>query len=188
MATIVPQPLTVAITRRVRAGHEAEFEAALGDFMTRSMQEPGLLGVHVLRQAPRRHSQEYGIIRRFENEAVRDAFYQSPVFREYESTVAPFVEGEPRYESVTGLEGWFTLPGAHSVVPPPRHKMALATLLGVYPMSLFWGWAIAPVSTAWPHFLRSFVVAALVVVSLTWCVMPLINKVLRPWLHGARTH
>ena len=93
-------PVIVAIIRKARAGGEAKFEAALHEFIQRSLGEPGQLGVHVLRPAPGSDSREYGILRRFANAAARDAFYSSAVFRDWQQKVAPLTEGDPRYERV----------------------------------------------------------------------------------------
>ncbi|MDP9290868.1 MAG: antibiotic biosynthesis monooxygenase [Verrucomicrobiota bacterium] len=175
--------VTVAVTRKVRPGSEAAFEQALDDFVRRSLDQPGQLGVHVLRPAPGSGSHEYGLLRRFSNDQARDNFYHSPLFAEWSEKVAPLVEGEPQYQTVTGLEGWFTLPGQRVIVPPPRWKMAVATLLGVYPTSLFLGLGVAPFLHPLPTALRSLVIAACMVALLTWVVMPNVTKLLRTWLH-----
>jgi antibiotic biosynthesis monooxygenase (ABM) superfamily enzyme len=179
-------PITVAIIRQVRPGCEAAFEAALHDFIARSLQEPGQLGIHVLRPAPGSDSREYGLLRRFADAAARDAFYNSALYHEWQATVAPLVEGQPRYENLSGLETWFTLPGQRAMVPPPRWKMALVTLIGVYPMSLLWPWLLHGVVGDWPLLLRGLVISAAIVLSLTWVVMPSLTRVLASWLHPHR--
>ena len=39
----------------------------------------------------------------------------------------------PNVQRATGLETWFVLPGEQAIVPPPRWKMLLVTLMGSYP-------------------------------------------------------
>jgi antibiotic biosynthesis monooxygenase (ABM) superfamily enzyme len=39
-----------------------------------------------------------------------------------------------RSSFVTGLETWFTLPGAPGAVPPPPYKMALLTWITIFPL------------------------------------------------------
>lgn len=176
-------PVTVAILRRVRPGCEAAFESALHEFVQQSLNEPAQLGVHVLRPAPGSGSREYGILRRFADAAARDAFYDSAIFRDWQQKVAPLTEGEPRYEHVSGLETWFTLPGQRAMVPPPRWKMAVVTLLGVYPASLLIPTLLKPLMGEWPLPFRSLGVAALMVAALTWLIMPALARLLRRWLH-----
>lgn len=175
-------PVTVAILRRVRPGCEAAFESALHEFIQQSLSESGQLGVHVLRPAPGSDSREYGILRRFADAAARDAFYKSVVFGDWQQKIAPLTEGEPRYEHVSGLETWFTLPGQRAIVPPPRWKMAVVTLLGVYPASLAIPFVLKPFIGEWPLVLQALAVGAVMVAALTWILMPMLSRLLRRWL------
>jgi len=61
------KPIHIAITRRVRKPHVAEFERAPTDFARRSLAEPGARGVHCLYPPPGSGSTEYGIMRSFAN-------------------------------------------------------------------------------------------------------------------------
>jgi antibiotic biosynthesis monooxygenase (ABM) superfamily enzyme len=43
--------------------------------------------------------------------------------------------GDPVVEEAHGLEGWFTPPAAQaSVERPARYKMAILTIVGLYPL------------------------------------------------------
>ena len=177
------EAVTVAVTRIVKAGCEEAFERALHDFVQDSLHLPGQLGVHILRPAPGSGSREYGILRRFESVEARDAFYRLPLFEEWKEKVAGLVEGEPRYERLSGLETWFTLPGQRAIVPPPRWKMALATLLAVYPLSMALGITVGNWISAWPRPLNSLIFNACIVTGLTWVLMPLVTRLFKPWLY-----
>jgi antibiotic biosynthesis monooxygenase (ABM) superfamily enzyme len=61
--------------------------------------------------------------------------------------------------------------------------MAVATLVGVYPTSLFLGETVGRLTHSWPLFLRVIVFAGSMVGLLTWVVMPSVTRLLRPWLH-----
>src|SRR5205085_11053463 len=173
-------PVTVAIIRKVKPGREQEFEMALHDFVAKSVNLTGQMGVHILRPPPGSSSREYGILRKFDSEQERDEFYKNSLYQEWKRRVANLVEGEPRYEQLSGLETWFTLPGQRAIVPPPRWKMAIVTLTGVYPVSLLIGLYLSPALKALALPLNSFVMSAIIVVLLTWLVMPLLTKVLKP--------
>ncbi len=177
------EPVTVAITRIVKPGCEEEFERALHDFVQRSLHLPGQLGVHILRPVPGSGSREYGILRRFENPEARDAFYRLPLFEEWKQTVTGLVEGEPRYEHLSGLETWFTLPGERAIVPPPRWKMALVTLLAVYPLSMVLALTVGNWISGWPMILSSLIFNACIVTGLTWFLMPQLTRLFKPWLY-----
>jgi antibiotic biosynthesis monooxygenase (ABM) superfamily enzyme len=177
------QPVTVAVIRVVKPGCEEEFERVLHDFVERSLNLPGQLGVHILRPAPRSGSREYGILRRFENAEARDDFYRSPLFEEWKQKVVGLVEGEPRYEHLSGLETWFTLPGRRAIVPPPRWKMAMVTLLAVYPLSMALSMTVGNWIRDWPMLLNSLIFNACIVTGLTWFLMPLLTQLFERWLY-----
>jgi antibiotic biosynthesis monooxygenase (ABM) superfamily enzyme len=170
----------VAITRRVRPGCEAEFQRALLEFFQRSLAHDGVHGVHMLAPPPESKLREFGILRTFASDAERKAFYGSPLFAAWEARVAPLVEGEASYRDLSGLEAWF-----RSDLPlPPRWKMAVATLAGVYPTSLLLSVTVGETVHAWPLLLRGLVFAVCMVTLLTWVVMPVVTRGLRPWLHA----
>ncbi len=176
-------PVTVAVTRVVKPGCEEAFERVLHDFVERSLNLPGQLGVHILRPAPGSGSREYGILRRFENAEARDEFYRSQLFEEWRQKVVGLVEGEPRYERLSGLETWFTLPGQRAIVPPPRWKMALVTLVAVYPLSMVLSITVGTWIRDWPMLLSSLIFNAMIVTGLTWFLMPLLTRLFKPWLY-----
>jgi len=66
--------------------------------------------------------------------------------------------------------------------PPPRHKLALLTWLGAYPVITLIFALLGPAIVSWPLALRTLVLSVLMVISLTWLVMPGLTRVLGPWL------
>jgi uncharacterized protein len=175
-------PIHIAITRRVRPGCEAEFQSALREFFQTSFAHGGVLGASMLTPPPGSDSREYGILRTFASETERDAFYESPMFKAWEERARTLTEGEPVYRQLHGLEAWFRSP--HN--PPPRWKMAAATFLGVFPLAMILNLTLGAVIQSWNFVLRNAVFNACVVVSLTWVVMPLVTRVLYPWLSKER--
>jgi antibiotic biosynthesis monooxygenase (ABM) superfamily enzyme len=173
-------PIHIAITRRVRPGHEAEFQQALREFLQTSFAHGGVQGASMLTPPPGSDTREYGILRTFANEAERNAFYESQMFKTWEARARTLTEGEPVYRKLHGLEAWFR----SSQNPPARWKMAVATLLGVYPTSLFLAFTAGKVVHAWPMAARSLAIAACMVALLTWVVMPVVTRLLHGWLHS----
>ena len=169
----------VAITRRVRPGCENEFQEALREFFQNSFAHRGVLGASMLVPPPGSESREFGILRTFRNASERNAFYASPLFKEWDKRARTLSEGEPVYRELHGLEAWFRSP----YMPPPRWKMAFATLLGVYPTSLLLAVTVGKAIHSWPLLLQTFVFAACMVALLTWAVMPVVIRMLHPWLH-----
>ena len=169
-------PVHVAITRKVLPGKEEEFKNALRNFLGDSFIHGGVHGAAMITSLPGNDEREIGILRTFKDEAERDAFYQSKLFKEWEAYASTLTE-ETVYRDLTGLEAWFRSP-----LPPPRWKMALVTLCGVFPTSLFLSFTIGPLIKTWPLMARLFVIATLMVIILTWLVMPVLTKGLKKWL------
>lgn len=169
----------VAITRRIRPGKEAEYEEMLRHFVQASLGFPGSRGVQLLHPVPGSGSREYGILRSFASEADRAAFYDSPMFAQWVKDISHLVEGDYEQHDLHGLEAWFRQADAPR---PPRWKMAVATLLGVYPTSLVLGTFVGPHLHSLPHPLSALIMASGIVICLTWLVMPLVTKILHPWL------
>jgi uncharacterized protein len=174
------EPIHIAIMLRVRKPHVAEFERALADFARRSMAAPGARGVQCLYPAPGSASTDYGIMRSFAGAGERDAFYGSPLFKDWLAEIEPMVEGKSTQRELSGLEAWFRDGGEPL---PPRWKMALLTWPAVWLVSMLVRAIVAPtLGPVLPQVLESGVVTAGVVVILTWVAMPFLVKAARPWL------
>ncbi len=176
-------PVHVAITRHVRAGMEEDFQRGLREFFQSSFDQKGVLGASMLSPPPGSNTREYGILRTFASEKERDEFYASPEFQAWDAKARAMTEGDPVYRQLHGLEAWFQSPQP----PPPRWKMAIATLIGVFPTSLFLSATIGPLISGWSLLVRSLVIALCMVALLTWIVMPIVARLMRPWLQP-RTH
>ena len=175
--------VAVLTLRTAKPGLEQDFESALHDFIAASFETEGQLGVHVVRPPPGSRSREYGIVRRFSSLEARDRFYESAMFRQWEQSVAYLTEGSPVRQELTGLEAWFTLPGGAGAAQPPRWKMAVVTVFGVWPVSMLVPRLLNPLIADLPQLLRGLFVSIGIVILLTWAVMPVLVKILRPWLH-----
>jgi antibiotic biosynthesis monooxygenase (ABM) superfamily enzyme len=177
--TASAQPIHVAITRRIKPGCEQEFQTALKEFFARSLAQTGVQGAAMLVPSPGSNSTEYGIIRTFASAAERDAFYTSPLYIEWKKRISPISESEPQIRQLHGLEAFFRH-GEPS--PPPRWKMAIATYLGVVPVTVALALTLGPLIRSWNFILNNLVFNAGVVALLTWAVMPLITRALQRWL------
>jgi len=66
--------------------------------------------------------------------------------------------------------------------PPPRPKMALLTWAGAWAMITLILGVLGPAIATWPLPLRTLVISALMVLALTWVVIPVLTKVFASWL------
>ncbi len=174
-------PVTVVVRRRVPRERAEAFEAWLRGVIAAASQFEGHLGASVARPVdPSR--QDWVTIFRFDSIEHLAAWERSEIRAEWLAKAAPLTEGEATMEKVTGLEFWFSLPHHAASKPPPRHKMALATVVGLYPLILFVAPNLGSLLTEWPRPLATLASTAMMVALMTWLVMPLVTRALSFWL------
>lgn len=179
----VALPVTTVVHRRIRPGLEQEFETWLGGVIRAASLLPGHEGAVVLRPAPR----EVMLVFRYATQKHLDAWIASKDRAEWLARGAELTDGAAVVQTQTGLETWFTLPGAPAQMAPPRWKMALLTWLALSPVILVISAIFEPVLHTWPEVPRVYAGAGLSVLMMTWMVMPLVTRVLWKWLYPART-
>ena len=67
-------------------------------------------------------------------------------------------------------------------VPPPRHKMALLTWVGAWGAITLILQLLSPAMATWPLPLRTLLISVLMVVTLTWVVIPALTRLFAGWL------
>lgn len=174
------KPVHVAITRTVKPGCEAAFEEAVSKFFSDTMRDNASLGALLLRPMLGAQNRTYGILRSFASDQDRDAFYSSVNFRKWDETVKSLVEGDYSRQDLHGLEAFFDDPAL--IRHPPRWKMALVTWIGVWLTAYAISSAVAPQLSEFHPFLSTGVVTFIVVLALTWAVMPVLTRAVRSWL------
>ena len=181
----MPGPVHIAITRRVRKECVGDFEKALAEFARASLAEPGARGVHCLYPPPGSNSNEYGVLRTFDSESSRDAFYASPLYHNWVKQISPWIEGDYQRRQLTGLEAWFREP---SLPMPPDWKMAVLTWIAVWPVSMLVPAICNPLlGPTFNQTLAAGIIAAGIVIILTWVAMPILVKVTHRWLYPTAT-
>jgi antibiotic biosynthesis monooxygenase (ABM) superfamily enzyme len=170
----------VAITRTVKPGCEEAFEKAIRTFFAESLKDTGTLGAQLLRPLPGSQGRTFGILRSFAGEQDREAFYRSDRFARWQEAVQPLVEEDYSRRNLHGLEAFFVDPGL--IRHPPRWKMAIAIWMGVWPTVYVVSSLIGHRLSGWHPYLATGAITLLVVVALTWAVMPVLTRMMRPWL------
>jgi antibiotic biosynthesis monooxygenase (ABM) superfamily enzyme len=173
-------PVSVAVRRRILAKDASQMDTAVRDFLAFSAGQAGYEGMQVLR-IPAGANIDYTLVARFRDQRARDEFKAQPAYSNWVARLDGFAVDSTGIHERTGLEGWFTLPGVAE--GPPPWKMAVATWIGVNavttPLLLFLPKVLAPLGFPWGNFAFNVVV----VVALTWVVMPLLVRVGQGWLY-----
>ena len=119
----------------------------------------------------------------FDDEAGLKAWLDSPVRRQWVEKLESHIGNFALNVSPAGFGPWFAhcLHG-QDAAPPPGWKMVLVVLLGLYPtvmlLTLFPGPYTQPLGLA----LSMLIGNALSVSALQWAIMPLLNRIVGPWL------
>lgn len=177
---MVEPGVTVVVRRRVLPGLEKEFEEWLRGVIAAASGFEGHLGANVIR--PRTSGEDWVLVFRFDSEAHLEAWERSPIRVDWLARAEGLTSGSPSMQKASGLEYWFTLPGHAATIPPPRWKMAIVTVIGIFPLIL---WAVPLLAEALaklPSALATLVVTSIIVVVMTWVVMPALVRLFRPWL------
>ena len=174
--------VTVVTSRRVKPGREDDFEKWLEGIGAAAAKYPGYVWRRVTR--PKDHDlPEYVVVFKFDSYPHLRAWTESNERREWLDRVKPLAIDEYKETVLTGLETWFTLPAQPGVMPPPRYKMAIVTLLVIYPLSLGVGAALTRWLADVPMPLRSFLGSVLMIALMTYVLMPRVTRLFRGWLY-----
>lgn len=173
-------PVTVVVTRDVVPGRERDFDEWVHLVVSEAVRFGGL-GASVITPDARSTPARRVVVCRFANEDSVRAWEGSEERKRLMQEAEAF--STPHFQRATGLETWFTLPGEGAMVPPPRWKMALVTLIGIYPPVVALLALVVPRVEAWPLLARAAVIPLVLVPLLTYVIMPLLSRLLRLWLY-----
>lgn len=178
------EPVTVVVTRRVRAGREAAYEAWLERLLSEARTLPGYLGTTVTRPPP--GGRDYTSVFRFDTVEHLRGFEESEVRRRALAEVGDLVEADAVWNRLSGLELWFTPPPGTVVPQPSRFRMALVMITVVYGLVFSIGTLVAKVLGAAPVPLRLLVTIVIEVFLMTYVLMPRLTRWLAKWIYPRR--
>ncbi len=179
-------PVTVVVTRHVRPGQAAEFERLTAGMRAAAAAFPGHMGgFEIPPEAPGQDC--WRTLFAFDTPAHLDAWTRSAERAEWLERIAPLTHSDGAMRVLSGLETWFALPVAQTKTPPPRWKMALVTWSGIFPLVTLASYTITPLFASWwPLPLALLAATGMIVILMTWLVMPLLARLFAAWLYPAR--
>jgi hypothetical protein len=179
----VSDPVTAVIVRRVKPDRTLDFEAWASGMIPVARQFDGFLGTNVIRPRDSAHP-EYVMVARFDTVDHLKTFMASREREEYLQKSEDMTEGEMSVQELHGFESFFTLPGTPvASAPPARYKMAILTILGLYPPLLLISTLIAAVFHGLPRPLLVLFSLLVLVPLMTYAVMPWITRLFQFWLY-----
>ena len=179
------EPVTVVVTRRVRPGKEAAYEAWLDRLIASASSLAGFRGAKVQRPAAG-EPPVYTSIFSFESVETLRGFETSDLRRRALAEVTDLVEADAVWSRLTGLELWFTPPPGTIVPQPSRPRMAALMVVVVYGLVLSIGKAVAFAMVDAPIELRLLVTIVIEVLLMTYVIMPRLTRWLARWIYPKR--
>ncbi len=174
--------VTVLVNREVPAADEKSFLATLKRLLEEFDRFPGTSGSAVFRREDG-SAVEFSILKRFASEADHEAWLASPGFARWRTEVTLAGHANDQVIRYAGMESFFV--SAKAPAAPPTWKMALLLLLAVYPTSLAVSHWLAPALANLPLFAGALVTSVLMVLSMTYVLVPVLTKLFDAWLHPA---
>ncbi len=185
MNELSTEPLTVVVSRRVKKGEEAAFEQLSSQMTERAANFPGYLGATMFRPSSA-DDPEYRIVFKFRDRDTLTAWEDSEERAELLEQIESLLVQPSEREVTSGIVTWFTLPGQNPVIPPPKWKMTIVSWLALYPavtlVFVLFGDLLAGV----PLLLRTLIVTVVVMLLMTYVLMPRMTRWFSFWLFPGR--
>jgi uncharacterized protein len=178
-------PVTLVLTRAVKAGHEQAFEEVLHRLAAEVRRQPGHLDLTVLAPQPG-GPRIYTIVSHFASRAAADAWLASQARAQLVAEADLHAAGELKTRYLSGLEGWLARPGAPVLIPPARWKVAVLSAAGIVPLLEAVSYLLAPRLGGLPVWARPLISVVLVIPLMQYAVMPALTRAARPFLYPPR--
>ena len=154
--------VTSVICRKIRPGHEKDYNDLIRRYLTLERKATGYLGTTIIIPGGSKSPLRY-IIRRFADKAAMEKWDNS------EESLRLLKEANDYstryYDTSTGLETWFTLPDLKTLSqsPPPRWKMAIVIFFAAYAISSVSRSILNPFIGQWPILGNAVIYTAILV-------------------------
>jgi antibiotic biosynthesis monooxygenase (ABM) superfamily enzyme len=175
------ESVTVLVKRVVPSVEEQSFLDILQHLLEDFDRFPGTAGSMVFRREVD-DDVEFSILQRFAAEVEHKTWLNSPEFVRWRATVAPATPQHDHVRRYSGMESLFVT--AQAPDAPPRWKMTLLLMIAVYPMSLAVSYWLAPALANLSLFAGAFITSVIMVLSMTYLIVPLLTKLFQGWLES----
>ena len=187
------KPVTVIVKRIAKRDKIKEFEEWLSGISKEVSRQDGNMGIDIIKPTPNisnKSKPEYVIIFRFNTYENLDKWEKSPIRHEWLQKGRKLAESDYDVQKMTGLEFWFTpyfndesspmIP----LQPPPRYKMVIVTIpvISILLMTLVPQIHFLTEMLSIPFPIRLVIALTITVLLMTYVIMPLLTKLLKPWL------
>jgi antibiotic biosynthesis monooxygenase (ABM) superfamily enzyme len=176
------KPVTVIVKRIAKKDKIKEFEEWLSGISKEVSRQEGSMGIDIIKPTSNASSKsKFEYVIKWEKAPIRNEWLQKG---------RKLVEADPDVQKMTGLEFWFTpyfndesspmIP----LQPPPRYKMVIVTIpvISILLLTLVPQIHFLTEMLSIPFLIRLVIALTITVLLMTYVIMPLLMKLLKPWL------
>jgi uncharacterized protein len=188
------KPVTEIVKRIAKIDKIKEFEEWLSGVSKEVSRQEGSMGIDIIRPTPNttnsKSKSEYIVIFRFNSYENLEKWEKSPIRNEWLQKGRKLAEPDYDVQKMTGLEFWFTpyfkdessplIP----LQPPPRYKMVIVTVpvISILLLTLVPQINFLTEILSIPFPVRLVIALTIIVLLMTYVIMPLLTKLLKSWL------
>ncbi len=180
-STADAEPVTIFVARKIKQGHEKNFERALGELRQILESQSGFSELKAYQ--PANSKDEHMVVIKFEDAAHLARWQESPKRIAWLQSVKPLEAETPHTQIHIGLNDWLALPDQEGLAPPPRYKMAIVSWLGIFPIILIVNYTITPHLKSWPAWASSGMTSIVLVTLMQTGVLPLMTRLTSKFLY-----
>lgn len=176
--------VTVLVHFTVAPEQKSAYLEALKQLLEQFEAFPGTIGYKVFKQ-DEADPVRVTIMQRFASAEAYRSWLASEAFANWErelDKIGPTLEQVQRY---SGMEALFAA-AEHAQDAPPRWKMCVVLLIAVFPLSLILSVWVGPALAFLPPALGTLITAPVMVVLMTYVLVPALTRVLGNWLQPRR--
>jgi uncharacterized protein len=182
MTALYDESMAVVLSLHVPEANVAAFDAVLRELIDAARRK-GRISGEVLHGPPGPSGRVYHVIYRFADEPSLRAWETSSERRTLAARAEALATRATRRQ-LTGMEAWFDIPSGAPT--PSRHRMAVLTWVGIWPLVSMTLWLVAPLYEDLPFLLRTALTSLLLVGAMTHLVMPFLARTAERWLFGKK--
>ncbi len=178
--------MTMMNTRRVKPGCEREFETWFRGYASIAEQQPGHLGMNIVRPTSAT-SHEYTVISNYDSPEHLARWLHSDEHAKWNADGRRWLSEDQKTQVLTGLETWFTPSSGDEIMPPPRWKMFLVAWMAAWAIVWILDVVYAPLIAPLFVGIRAMLFTVVIIALMTFAVMPLLTKVFAWFLYPRKT-
>ncbi|HEY8856148.1 MAG TPA: antibiotic biosynthesis monooxygenase [Rugosibacter sp.] len=174
------QPVRRIVYRRAKPDRGPAFEELVRGMVAEMQNYKGFLGAEII--PPETPNAEYQFIFRWASQEDINVWDASTAHAKWLQRLGDVAAGDPEYRLLSGLEAWFSPTAIPGVKAPSRLKMAFISWIGIFPTVVFLQVTFLPLISGWHPLLQIAAFSSLMIVLMTWVVMPGLTRLFRPLL------